>query len=75
MATQLDAARLLVYRAAVLKEEGKPISKEAAMAKLFASEASDWICNKTIQIHGGYGFIKDFSGKTVQGLQNHHHAL
>ena len=60
MATQLDAARLLVYRAAMLKEEGKPYTKEAAMAKMFASEASDWICNKAIQIHGGYGYIKDF---------------
>lgn len=60
MATQLEAARLLVYHAAMLKEEGKPYSKEAAMAKMFASEASDWICNKAIQIHGGYGYIKDF---------------
>jgi len=60
MATQLEAARLLVYHAAMLKEEGKPYSKEAAMAKMFASEASDWICNRAIQIHGGYGFIKDF---------------
>ena len=60
MATQLEAARLLVYHAAMLKEEGKPFSKEAAMAKMFASEASDWICNKAIQIHGGYGYIKDF---------------
>jgi alkylation response protein AidB-like acyl-CoA dehydrogenase len=60
MATQLEAARLLVYSASMLREEGKPISKEAAMAKLFASEASDYICNKAIQIHGGYGFIKDF---------------
>lgn len=60
MATQLEAARLLVYHAAMLKEEGKPFSKEAAMAKMFASEASDFICNKAIQIHGGYGYIKDF---------------
>ncbi|MBP1765623.1 MAG: CaiA [Firmicutes bacterium] len=60
MATQLEASRLLVYHAAMLKEEGKPFSKEAAMAKMFASEAADWICNKAIQIHGGYGYIKDF---------------
>lgn len=60
MATHLEAARLLVYSASMAREEGKPISKEAAMAKLFASEASDYICSKAIQIHGGYGFIKDF---------------
>jgi len=60
MATRLEAARFLVYHASMLKEEGKPFSKEAAMAKMFASEAADWICNKAIQVHGGYGFIKDF---------------
>lgn len=60
MATQIQAARLLTYQAAALKGEGKPFSMEAAMAKMFASETADFVCNKAIQIHGGYGYIKDF---------------
>jgi len=60
MATQIQAARLLTYHAATLKGEDKPFTKEASMAKLFAAEAADFVCNKAIQIHGGYGFIKDF---------------
>ena len=60
MATQIQAARLLTYHAAALKGEDKPFSMEAAMAKMFASEAADFVCNKAIQIHGGYGYIKDF---------------
>ena len=60
MATQIQAARLLTYQAAALKGEDKPFSMEAAMAKLFASETADFVCNKAIQIHGGYGYIKDF---------------
>ena len=60
METKLQAARLLTYQAAAMKDDGKPFSKEAAMAKLFASEAADFICSKAIQIHGGYGYIKDF---------------
>lgn len=60
MATELEAARLLVYRAAWLKEQGKRFTKEAAMAKLFASEAAVRACYKAIQIHGGYGYIKDY---------------
>lgn len=61
MATELDAARLLTYRAAWLTEkEGHAPLKEAAMAKLFASEASHRICHKALQIFGGYGYIKDF---------------
>ena len=60
MATQIQAARLLTYQAAALKGEDKPFSKEAAMAKMFASEAADFVCAKAIQIHGGYGYIKDF---------------
>ena len=60
METKLQAARLLTYQAAAAKDEGKVFSKEAAMAKMFASEAADWICGKAIQIHGGYGYIKDF---------------
>ncbi len=60
MATELEAARLLVYRAAWLKERGQRFTKEAAMAKLFASEAAERACYKAIQIHGGYGYTKDY---------------
>lgn len=60
MATQIDAARLLVYRAADLKDRGLRYKKEASMAKLYASEAAMRITTKAIQIHGGYGFIKDY---------------
>jgi alkylation response protein AidB-like acyl-CoA dehydrogenase len=58
--TELEASRLLALRAAQLKESGKPFSSEAAMAKLFASEAANRICNRCVQIHGGYGFVRDF---------------
>jgi alkylation response protein AidB-like acyl-CoA dehydrogenase len=60
MATQLDAARLLTLRAAQMKEQGLAITRESAMAKLFASEAAVRICDEGVQIHGGYGFIKDY---------------
>lgn len=60
MATQIDAARLLMYRAAYLKEQGKKVTKESAMAKLFASEMSVKVCEEAIQIHGGYGYTKDY---------------
>jgi hypothetical protein len=60
MATQLDAARLLMYRAAWLKDEGKKVTKESSMAKLFASEVGVKICEEAIQIHGGYGYTKDY---------------
>jgi len=60
MATQLDAARLLTLRAAWLKDQGKPFGKEAAMAKLYASEASAFITTKAIQIHGGYGYVHEY---------------
>lgn len=60
MATQLEAARLLVYRAAWLRDQGRPYKKEAAMAKLYASEAAMRIATKAVQIHGGYGYIKDY---------------
>ncbi len=62
MATDIDAARLLTYRAAWLtqKEEHAPL-KEAAMAKLFASEAAHRVCHKALQIFGGYGYTKDFA--------------
>jgi alkylation response protein AidB-like acyl-CoA dehydrogenase len=58
--TELEAARVLVLRAAWLKENGRPFSKEAAMAKLYASEASNRIVDRCLQIHGGYGYVKEF---------------
>jgi alkylation response protein AidB-like acyl-CoA dehydrogenase len=60
MATELDAARLLNYRAASRIDRGQRVTKESAMAKLFASEAAVRIANEAVQIHGGYGFIKDY---------------
>jgi alkylation response protein AidB-like acyl-CoA dehydrogenase len=60
MATELSAARLLVHRAAALCDSGAPFAKEASMAKLFASEAAMRATSKAIQIHGGYGYTKDF---------------
>ena len=60
MATQLDAAWLLTMRAAQMKDKGQRVTREAAMAKLFASEAACRICDEGVQIHGGYGFIKDY---------------
>jgi butyryl-CoA dehydrogenase len=62
MATDIDAARLLIYRAAwQTKEEGHAPPKEAAMAKLFASEAAHRVCHKAVQIFGGYGYTRDFA--------------
>jgi alkylation response protein AidB-like acyl-CoA dehydrogenase len=58
--TEVDAARLLVYRAACLADAGGAYSKEASMAKVFASEAATRACNKAIQIHGGYGYTREF---------------
>jgi alkylation response protein AidB-like acyl-CoA dehydrogenase len=60
MATQIEAARLLVYRAAHLKSTGKSCNIEASMAKLFASEAANRIVNEAVQIHGGYGYMKEY---------------
>ena len=60
MATQIDAARLLVLRAAALREAGKPCLTEASMAKLFASEMAEKVCSAAIQIHGGYGYLSDY---------------
>ncbi|HZY61513.1 MAG TPA: acyl-CoA dehydrogenase [Edaphobacter sp.] len=60
MATQLDAAWLLTMRAAQMKDKGQRVTRESAMAKLFASEAACRICDEGVQIHGGYGFIKDY---------------
>jgi alkylation response protein AidB-like acyl-CoA dehydrogenase len=59
-ATQIDAARLMVYRAAWLKANGRPFSREAAMGKLFASEVAERVCFNAIQIHGGYGYSAEY---------------
>jgi alkylation response protein AidB-like acyl-CoA dehydrogenase len=60
MATQIDAARLMMYRAAWMKDNGHRTTKESSMAKLFASEISVEVCEEAIQIHGGYGYTKDY---------------
>ena len=61
MATQIDAARLLVHRAAYIHSQGVRCSREAAMAKLYASEAANRIVNEAVQIHGGYGYMKEYA--------------
>jgi butyryl-CoA dehydrogenase len=60
MATQIDAARLLTYRAAHNQDNGLPFIKESCMAKLFAAEAAMFVTTKAIQIHGGYGYMKEY---------------
>ena len=60
MATQIEAARQLIHHAATLKDAGQPCLKEAAMAKLFASEMAERVCSDAIQVHGGYGYVSDF---------------
>ncbi len=60
MATQIEAARLLVYRSAWLRDQGKPAVKEASMAKLFASEVAVRVAEQALQLYGGYGFVKDY---------------
>jgi butyryl-CoA dehydrogenase len=59
-ATDLEAARLLIYRAAWLRQQGRRFNQEAAMAKLFATEASERVCRKALQIHGGYGYVREY---------------
>ena len=61
MGTQLEAARCLTYKAALMEDKGVPFGREAAQAKLFASESAHFICHKAMQIHGGYGYIGEFS--------------
>ncbi|MBK7062164.1 MAG: acyl-CoA dehydrogenase family protein [Rubrivivax sp.] len=60
MATQIEAARQLIWHAATLKDAGRPCLKEAAMAKLFASEMAEAVCSAAIQVFGGYGYVSDF---------------
>src|SRR5262249_21364943 len=61
MATEIEAARHLVYRAAWLKDQGRPFAKEAAMAKLYTGELSHRVANHALQIHGGYGYMDEFA--------------
>ncbi len=60
MATQIEVARQMIFHAAALKDAGQPCLKEAAMAKLFASEMAERVCSDAIQVHGGYGYVSDF---------------
>jgi alkylation response protein AidB-like acyl-CoA dehydrogenase len=60
MATEIEAARQLVWHAAALRDAGEPCLKEASMAKLFASEMAERVCSAAIQVHGGYGYVADF---------------
>jgi len=60
MERRIQCARLLVQRAAWLKDTDQPYSREAAMAKLYASEAATWVTHQAIQVHGGYGYVKDY---------------
>jgi len=60
MATQIEVARQMTHHAAALKDAGRPCLKEAAMAKLFASEMAERVCSDAIQVHGGYGYVSDF---------------
>jgi butyryl-CoA dehydrogenase len=61
MATDIEAARMMVQRAAWLRGQGARYTKEAAMAKLFSTEVSERVCYKAIQIHGGYGYVRDYA--------------
>ena len=61
MGTEIEAARMMLQRAAWLKGQGAPFTKEAAMAKLLSSEVSERACYKAIQIHGGYGYLRDYA--------------
>lgn len=58
--TELDAARMLLWRAALKADSGEPYAKEASMGKLYASEAASRACNRAIQVHGGYGYTREF---------------
>jgi len=65
IATEIEAARWMVYRAAWLKDQGVRFTKEAAMAKLYASEAAERACFKAIQIHGGYGYVREYDVERI----------
>jgi alkylation response protein AidB-like acyl-CoA dehydrogenase len=59
-ATEIHAARLMVFHSAFRKDQGRPYSKEAAMAKLFSTEMAERVCRNAIQIHGGYGYSREY---------------
>lgn len=65
MATEIDAARLMVYRAAARKDAGVPFTREAAMAKLYASEVAERAAFKAVQIHGGYGYSREYAVERI----------
>ena len=65
MATRIDAARLLVLRAAAMRDRGEPCLVEASMAKLFASEMAEEVCSGAIQVHGGYGVLADYAVERI----------
>jgi alkylation response protein AidB-like acyl-CoA dehydrogenase len=60
MATRIECARLLIYKAAWLKDQNLPCEKESAQAKVFASETAMWVTTEAVQIHGGYGYVKEY---------------
>jgi alkylation response protein AidB-like acyl-CoA dehydrogenase len=60
MERRIQCSRLLILRAAWLKDTGQPYTREASMAKLFASEAATWVTHQAIQVHGGYGYVKEY---------------
>lgn len=60
MATRIEAARLLLYQAALKKDRGERYTREGAMAKLYASETAMWVATKAIQVYGGYGYMKEY---------------
>jgi hypothetical protein len=66
MHTRLNAARLMVLHAARLRAAGIPCLSEASQAKLLASETAEWVCSRAIQVHGGYGYVKDY------GVERHY---
>jgi butyryl-CoA dehydrogenase/short/branched chain acyl-CoA dehydrogenase len=80
MATEIEAARLMVYNAARLKDSGKPYVKEAAMAKLFASHVAERVASQCVEVFGGNGFVRDYPaekyyrdakiGKIYEGTSN-----
>jgi len=61
MATKIDAGRLLAFRAAQMKDNGENVAMESSMAKLFCSQAANWVVNEAVQIHGGYGYMKEYA--------------
>ena len=60
MATRIEASRLLIFRSAWLKDQHLNFDKESAMAKVFASETAMWVTTEAVQVHGGYGYVKEY---------------